>query len=481
MKNYLFTILLIAINCLSTMGQKKAQEKPNIVVILCDDLGYGDLSAYGHPTIKTPHLDNMAQKGILMTNCYSSAPVCSPSRAGLLTGKSPNKVGIYDFIPGYKRSDDLRDLVHLQEFENTIPSVLKSAGYATCLSGKWHCSSRFNSDAQPKPDYFGFDHWFATHNNASPSHQNPSNFVRNGNKVGELEGFSCQIVVDEAIGWLNTKPTNQPFYLQITFHEPHEPIASPQQLIDKYLPLSENEAQAKYFANVENMDLAVGRLLNYLEENKLENTLIFFTSDNGPETLMRYSRAKHSYGSPGELKGMKLWTNEAGIRVPGILYWMGNETFNGTSDAVISALDLMPTLAEISGVQLENKHELDGESFVKWIKTGQKKRVKPLVWAFYDALNQQRVAMRSEDWKVLATLTVDGKELPKLHNLYDGNEALVKSAKLTNFELYDIKNDLGETNNLASSKPKVLKKMKKVMEEEYQLLLEESFIWRREN
>ena len=341
--------LVIVVGMISTalVSCQKKNTQPNIVVILCDDLGYGDLSSFGHPVINTPNLDKLAADGIKFTSFYSAAPVCSPSRAGLLTGRSPNKAGIYDFIPGPRKSEDLRDLVHLQEHEQTIPAMLKSVGYETCLSGKWHCSSRFNSDVQPKPDHFGFDHWFATHNNAAPSHENPKNFVRNGEDVGEIEGYSCQIVVDEALDWLEKKQTDNPFYLQVCFHEPHEPVASPADLVEKYLPESINENQAQYFANVENMDMAVGRLVKYLKQNYGENTLIIFSSDNGPETLNRYSRAKRSYGSPGELKGMKLWTTEAGFRVPGILYWMGKDTFNGTSDAVVSSLDFMPTFAEL--------------------------------------------------------------------------------------------------------------------------------------
>ena len=129
---------------------------------------------------------------------YSTAPVCSPSRVGLLTGRSPNRAGVYDWIPSG------RD-VHLRVSEITFPQLLKKAGYATCMSGKWHCNGKFNSRWQPQPNDAGFDHWFATQNNASPSHENPNNFVRNGVPVGELEGYSCQLVVDEALDWLKRK------------------------------------------------------------------------------------------------------------------------------------------------------------------------------------------------------------------------------------------------------------------------------------
>lgn len=465
-----------------TVNEKEKQEtvkQPNIIVLLCDDLGYGDLSSFGHPVIETKNLDKLAETGIKLTNFYSAAPVCSPSRVGLLTGRSPNRAGVYDFIPGLKKSEDNRDLVHLQDHEVTIPALLKSVGYSTCLVGKWHCSSRFNSDKQPQPNDFGFDHWLATHNNAAPSHQNPKNFVRNGEKTGIIEGFSSQIIVDEAINWLEKKDNNNPFFLELTFHEPHEPIASPEDLVEKYLPQSKNREQAEYFANVENVDIAVGRLIEYLKKtNKDKNTLIVFSSDNGPETLMRYYRAKKSYGSPGDLKGMKLWTSEAGFRVPGIINWLGKETFKGTSDKVVSALDFLPTFCELAGADLP-KRTLDGESFKSLLDTGEFNRNTPLTWAFYDAINEHRVAMRHGDWKIMGRLEVDNKELPHIHNLYDGNVDFVKGALLTDFVLFNLRDDIDESEELSLKKPEVFEKMKTLLKSEYGKLLEGSHVWVR--
>lgn len=481
LKKVLFsTFTLILASGLLLFSCKEKTLQPNFVVILCDDLGYGDLGAFGHPTIQTPNLDAMAAQGIQLSSFYSAAPVCSPSRAGLLTGRSPNRAGIYDFIPGPRKSEDCRDLVHLQAHEQTIPALLKTAGYATCLSGKWHCSSRFNSDVQPNPKHFGFDHWFATHNNAAPSHHNPKNFVRNGQEVGELEGYSCQLVVDEALQWLHNRKMDQPFYLQISFHEPHEPIASPTELVEKYLAITQNENQAQYFANVENMDRAVGRLLTYLKQNHNDNTLIVFSSDNGPETLDRYARAKRSYGSPGELKGMKLWTTEAGFRVPGIIQWLGQPSYQGHSDAVVSSLDFLPTFCELAGAQLPER-KLDGESITTLIQTGQQKRSKPLLWAFYNALNQHTIAMRKDNWKILCQLKADSSYLPKIKNLYDGNEALLQRAELTDFVLYQLQDDLAEKEDVAKKYPEVYESMKRQLESEYAELLTGSHIWTRTN
>ena len=219
-----------------------ADTRPNIIVILCDDLGYGDLQCYGHPHIKTPNLDELAAGGIRLTDCYSAAPVCSPSRVGLLTGRSPNRAGVYDWIPpAGKPASNRRELVHMRQGETTLARLLKDAGYQTCMVGKWHCNSAFNDPAQPQPGDFGFDHWTATQNNAAPSHERPSNFVRNGSPVGEVDSFSCQFVVDEALEWLRGTDRERPFFLYVPFHEPHEPVASPKTLVDAYRSVARSE------------------------------------------------------------------------------------------------------------------------------------------------------------------------------------------------------------------------------------------------
>lgn len=270
-----------------------AEGRPNIVVVLCDDLGYGDLECYGHPVIRNPHLNELAETGVLFTDFYSTAPVCSRSRVGLLTGRSPNHAGVYDWIPeARKATQNRRELVHMKACEITIAKLLKDAGYQTGMAGKWHCNSEFNNDRQPQPGDFGFDHWLATQNQASPSHRHPRNYVRNGDAVGLIKDFSCQIVVDEAINWLEECDLERPFFIYAAFHEP---IESPPALVEMYAGTAKNRNEAQYFANIANVDAAVGELLVGLEKlNRRDNTLIVFTSDNGPETLNRYRGAARS-------------------------------------------------------------------------------------------------------------------------------------------------------------------------------------------
>ncbi|WP_411845402.1 sulfatase-like hydrolase/transferase [Roseibacillus persicicus] len=444
-------------------------KRPNIVVILCDDLGYGDLECYGHPHIKTPHLNALAESGIRFTDFYSAAPVCSPSRVGLMTGRNPNRAGVYDFIPGNKD-------IYLRASEVTFPQLLKKAGYATCLSGKWHCNGKFNNDAQPQPDAAGFDHWFATQNNASPSHANPRNYVRNGEEVGALEGYSCQIATDEALGWIEKQQkadAEQPFFLYLAFHEPHEPIASPESLVKDYREDARQEEEALYFANVANVDAAVGRLQARLAEMGLtDDTLVIFSSDNGPETLLRYQRAKNSFGSAAPLRGMKLWTTEAGFRVPGIMSWPGVIAPKQTEKAAFSCLDFFPTFLELAGAEVPRNRPLDGTSLLPYLGGRTLEREKPLLWVFYNALNERRVAMRHGDWKLMAKLN-----LPRYNSVNEKIAEKVKSATLSDFQLFNLTSDVHEANDLSGEKPGKLAELKTLLEKEYAALVADSHVW----
>lgn len=473
------TLLLL----LSLASFVTASERPNIVVILCDDLGYGDLECYGHPHIQTPNLNRLAQTGIRLTSCYSAAPVCSPSRVGLLTGRSPNRAGVFDWIPSSngKPRPDAREQVHMRAGELTIPRLLRESGYATCMSGKWHCNSRFNHAAQPQPGDFGFDHWFGTQNNASPSHENPRNFVRNGERVGPLAGFSCQLVVDEVIQWLDGREdSKQPFFAYVAFHEPHEPVASPQTLVDQYRDQAVDEHQAQYFANVANVDKAVGRLVSALQERNLrDNTLIVFTSDNGPETLNRYPNARRSHGTPGPLRGMKLHTHDAGFRVAGILNWPDRIAAGQTSDVPVSSLDLLPTFCELAGAKVSNARPLDGQSFLPILDGKPLHRKKPLVWAYYNAINEARAAMRHEQWKVLARLYPGDNDapLPRLQNVTANEHATVANARLSDFEIYDVTQDIGEAKNLAGREGIPTDQLTSQLRSEYSALARDSHAW----
>jgi arylsulfatase A len=395
-------------------GAAQQQPKPNILFILTDDLGYGDLGCFGHPSIQTPTLDSLATAGAKFTDCYSSAPVCSPSRCGMLTGRIPHRLGIDDWIPAGSP-------VHLRKEEITIAQLLKKAGYATCHVGKWHCNGKFNNPRQqPQPNDAGFDHWFSTQNNSGPSHRNPVNFVRNGQRVGPLEGYSSDIIVDEAISWLKGQQAalgeQKPFCLFVHFHATHEPVATAKQFLDLY-PNTDVPEKAVYFGNVTQMDAAVGRLLKVLDEHKLrDNTLTFFTSDNGPEGLKRYVKATNCHGSAGGLRACKLHLYEGGIRVPGILHWPGHVTA-GTkiSDPIIN-LDLLPTFCAAAAVEIPKDRPIDGVNLLPLLSNQPLARQTPLYWQYNVALGGPKIAMRDGDYKLLSREDFAGLELYNLRS-----------------------------------------------------------------
>ena len=447
--------------------------RPNIVVILCDDLGYGDLRCYDHPVIQTPTLDRLAAEGIRFTDFYATASVCSASRAGLLTGRTPTRIGVYDWIPA-------KHEMHLRQSEITYATVLKQSGYDTAHVGKWHCNGKFNSPEQPQPNDHGFDHWMSTQNNANPTHENPTNFVRNGQPLGPMEGYSCQIVVNEAIDWLTKRPDqNKPFCLFVCFHETHEKVASPKELIEKYKALGVSKpGQAEYYANVENVDLAVGRLVEQLKkEGHWENTLTFFTSDNGPEELSRYPEGWRSHGTTGGLRGMKLWLYEGGVRVPGIAVWPNTIQPGQVSHVPVGAIDFFPTFCTLAQAEMPTDRCYDGTDLVPLFQGKELKRSKPLFWYYINAFGEPRVAMRDGDWKLVATL----KENSLPAEGQSGHDlewfATIKTSQLDRFELYNLVSDRREQADLSNQEPERFATLKCQMEMMVREIQQEAPLW----
>ncbi len=404
----------------------KLTPAPNFVIFLTDDQGWGDLGCYGHPRIKSPNIDAFAKQGLRLTQCYAGSGVCSPSRSAIQTGRTPYRNGVYRWVP--ENSE-----VHLRSSEITIAKLLQDRGYATCHVGKWHLNGYFNSPKQPQPSDHGYDWWFATQNNAAPSHKNPRNFVRNGKAVGELKGFSAPLVVDEAIRWLKEERNDsKPFFLTVWTHEPHLPIESDPQFMQHYADLEEGKQQ--HHGNITQLDHAFGNLMRTLDELKVaDNTMVIYTADNGPEGLGDRGRTR---GSTGGLRGRKRAVYEGGIRVPGIIRWPGHIKPGTESDTPVIGSDIFATLCDVVDIPLPADRVIDGGSFLPMLQGKEITRARPLYWRCYLAPKPYQVAMRIGDWKILS------------------------DTKLERFELYNIQADAQEKNNLAETETARLEKMK---------------------
>ena len=425
-----------------------AAQRPNVVMLLADDLGFKDVGCYGGP-VKTPSIDWLATNGTRFTDFYSGAAVCSPSRATLTTGRHHIRAGVYSWI--YDQTQES----HLLEREVTLAEILHGAGYATAHVGKWHLGLPMNGRDKPTPGDHGFDYWFATANNASPSHHNPDNFVRNGEPVGKLEGYSCQLVVDEAIGWLdNHRNPEKPFFLNVWFHEPHAPLAGPQNLIDAYLgdkPTKQEQRGALYSSTIDNTDRAIKRLLAKLKAVDLpENTLIIYSSDNGSYMADRV----------GNLRGKKGINWDGGIRVPGIFHWPGHIRAGHTagSDLPAGLVDVLPTVCGLLDLPKPAGVHLDGTDLSAYL-TGRAEsvtRAQPLFWHLQKS--RPIAAIRDGRYSLVA---FPDFEL-STNNMFD--EAwipAIKQGTYKGYELYDLVADPGQQENLAAEKPELVERMRK--------------------
>jgi len=432
---------LLSIELATAAEKSRKADAPNIVVLLADDLGYKDIGCYGGP-VKTPALDSLAAGGTRFEAFYSGCAVCSPSRATLLTGRHHIRAGVYSWI-----SDGAQNS-HLLKREITLAEVLKKAGYGTAHVGKWHLGLPTKNRKKPTPSDHGFDYWFATWNNAAPSHKNPNNFIRNGKPVGPLEGYSCQLVVDEAIRWLDKhRDRKAPFYLNVWFHEPHAPIAAPPEIVKEYGGVKDRAAI--YSGTIDNTDRAIGRLIEKLKQDDLlKNTLVIYASDNG----------SYRDDRTGNLRGRKGSNWEGGIRVPGIFYWEGKIEAGKTARQPAGVVDVLPTVCGLLGLEKPAGVHLDGSDLTP-ILTGSAEnftRRQPLFWHLQKS--RPIVALRDGDYSLVAD---PAYELSTSNMFREEWIPKIKSGSYTNFRLYDLTKDPGQQNDLADKLPEVAARLKK--------------------
>jgi YVTN family beta-propeller protein len=480
-------------------------KRPNVITLLVDDLGYRDLGCYGGP-VKTPVLDKLAADGVRFTDFHSGAPTCSPSRATFLTGRHHYRAGVYSVI-----SESIHKM-HLLESETTIAELLKENGYGTAHFGKWHLGMPTDKRKNPTPADHGFDYWFGLVNGAHPNHKDPTNFLRNGEPVGPMKGYSCQIVVDEALTWLDEKRApDAPFFLNLWFNEPHAVIAAPDEIVSQYGAL--DDQAAIYNGTIDNTDRAIGRLVAKLEElGELDNTIIVYSSDNGS---YRQERS-------GELRGKKGSQFEGGHRVPGIFYWKHGIPGGRVENEPAGAVDLLPTLCGLIAIGKPGDVHLDGSDLAPLLtRSGKFERQRPLFWMSQASMVMRRgdhtlftsgtakspIAFKTADRLIkqveealgddlekelggldLRTRMFNGRfanpeanRLQKQHReLYYFNETWIpelKKSGVGRVQLYDLSKDLGQQNDIAKERPELVARLKEQAAAIYRSVMTDAPEW----
>jgi arylsulfatase A-like enzyme len=438
------TLLLVAALALVVFApETTAATQPNFIIINCDDLGYNDIGPFGSKKHRTPNLDRMAREGRKFTSHYSSCGVCTPSRASLMTGCYPrrinlheNEVGGWVLFPGNKKG--------LNPTEITIAEVLKGAGYATAIIGKWHLGD------QPEflPTRQGFDYYFGIpfsndmgHDSRPKPYRYPPLPLLRMEQVIEEEPDQRQITrryTEEAIQWLrHTQEKKHPFLLNLPHTMPHWPQYSSKRFSGK----SKN---GKWGDTVEEIDWSVGELLRTLKELKIDqNTLVLFTSDNGGATQHGASNLP--------LKGGKGSTFEGGQRVPLLVRWPGRIDPGTTSAEMTTMMDILPTFADLAGARLDEDRRIDGRNIWSLMKSGSMARTPHK--AFYYYFKGELHALRSGDWKLRVK-----DRAPRRQNK---NQAAPRQRFP---QLFDLGRDLAESRNVAGEHPDVVARLQSLLE-----------------
>jgi arylsulfatase A-like enzyme len=390
-----------------------AARKPNIVLIVGDDLGWGDIGVQGCTDVPTPHIDSIAKNGVRFTNGYVSCPVCSPTRAGLMTGRYQQRFG-HEFNPG--PALEAEDVFGLSLKEATIAERLKALGYSTGIFGKWHLGY--------KPEYHplarGFDEFYGflggAHSYIDPVGDAANPILRGREKQTDVP-YLTDVLADEAVKFVERK-AKDPFFLYLPFNAVHNPAQATEKYLARFSSIADPRRRTMA-AMLSAMDDGVGRVLGKVRELKLENdTLIFFITDNGGPTPANSSRN-------GALRGFKGQALEGGIRVPFLMQWKGRVAAGKTYDHPVIALDIHPTAVTAAGGK--PAANLDGVDLVK--AAGGKPAHDRLFWRF----GQQR-AVRMGDWKLVKAGSPD-------------------------WELYNLRQDIGESKNLVDSQPEKVKEL----------------------
>ena len=415
-------LLCLAVAIILSPLNATGQQRSNIVLIVSDDQGYADISAYEHPAeIKTPHLDRIANQGVRFTSGYASAYVCAPSRAGLLTGRYQQRFGFYS-------GGDSR--IGLPLTEITIASHLKKHGYTTGVFGKWHLG--LEKDYHPLNRGFDEFYGFLGHGahdyfelKADDEH---NGMWRNWDRIDD-QGYLTDNLGKEAASFI-ARHKEEPFFCYLPFNAVHWPLQAPPETTAVFK--NENPDRNIYLGMLQHMDRAVGTVLDELEKHQLtDNTLVLFMSDNGG--------SKKVFANNGKLREFKQSTHEGGIRIPFLASWPGKLPEGAVIDTPVIALDFFPTICSAAGIAVPEENELDGKSLLSVVENPAAPHHEFLFW---DG-DEGRIGVRAGKWKLVVRGNTNG--------------------------LYDLSNDVGETTDLKEKFPNV-----------YQSLVEHYGQWRQE-
>ncbi len=458
----LLVFIVIIYSCTNQTEKKPKNEKPNIVYILADDLGYGDLSVYGQTLFQTPNLDKMASQGMLFTDHYSGTTVCAPSRSSLMTGMHTGHTAIRGNKEWKPEGQwPMADSVY------TMAEMLKKAGYTTGAFGKWglgYPGSEGDPNKQGFDEFYGYNCQRMAHN-YYPGHlwDNEKKVILEENSGDKFETYAPHLIHDKALKFIEDNQ-DKPFFLFYPNVIPHAELLLPEENLaefrGKFLPEKEYkgaepgdpgfregpygtqpESHAAFVAMVTLLDKQVGEVLDKIKELGLEkNTIVMFTSDNGPH--LEGGADPDYFNSNGPLKGYKRDLYEGGIRVPMIAWWPEKIEAGSTSSHPSAFWDIMPTVAELAGI--ETPENIDGISFLPTLIGNEKQNKHDyLYWEFHEKGGRQ--ALRKGNWKLVQ---------------YD-----VFNPEKTSTELYDLSTDVGENNNLADKHPEVVKELVDLMKD----------------
>ena len=417
-----------------------ADRRPNIVLIVGDDMGYGDVGAYGCRDIPTPNIDSIARDGVRCSSGYVTGPVCSPTRAALLTARYQQRFG-HEFNPGVPMQAG--DKIGLSPDETTMADRLKAAGYVTGMVGKWHLghAPRFNPTRRGFDEFYGFlggAHSYQPGELQGQQAEALRSGIFRGTRPVEPTEYLTDAFGREAVAFVD-RHKSAPFFLYLPFNAVHTPLQAPQSYRDRFRHIK-HERRRTYAAMMSAMDDAVGRVLAKLRKEGLEeNTLVFFISDNGGPLA--------NASSNGPLRGHKSTTWEGGIRVPFMVQWKGHLPAGTVYDRPVAQIDILPTALAAAGVAVDPAWKLDGVDLMPFL--GGSSAAAPHEALFWRYGRQH--AVRMGDWKLVSGAVA-------------GQAGNAKLPPVTGWKLFNLSSDVGERNDMADQEPEKVRELQAAWE-----------------